>query len=163
MIAAGKGHKDMVDALLSHNCNLDVKDNEGETALMFAANNGHRHVVDALLAHKCNLDLQNNNGETALMIAQSNNHDEVVALIEIQLRRNRNWDRRKALMLVLVGSNYLPSSSPLIYPSSASSEGGAVRVVQTPVVMQHVHAGLTTSSEKVLCDLFLVQNIMCYI
>jgi hypothetical protein len=67
-------------------------------------------------------------------------------------------------MLLLVGSNYLPSSSPLVYPSSsASSEGGAVRVVQTPVVIQRVDAALTTSSEKVLCDMFLVQHIMRYI
>jgi hypothetical protein len=133
---------------------------------MIAADNGHKDVVNVLISHNCSLEVQDNEGLTALMTARRRNHVEIVELIENEnlLRRNRNWDRRKALMLLLVGSNYLPSSSPLVYPSSsASSEGGAVRVVQTPVVIQRVDAALTTSSEKVLCDMFLVQHIMRYI
>ena len=118
-------------------------------------------IVNALLAHK--LDLQDNNGETALILAASNDHFEIVALIVDQLRRNRNWDHRKALMLVLTGSNYLQSSSSSLIPSSSSVTVDAGLVVQAPVVIQRVDAALTTSSEKVLCDMFLVQHIMRYI
>jgi ankyrin repeat protein len=167
IIAANIGHKDVVDALISYRWyDLDVQDNNGETALMFAAENGHKDIVDVLISHKCDLNLKNKNGKTALMIAKSNNHVEVVALIENQLRRNRNWDHRKALMLVLAGSKYLPSSSSLLSSASSSSAvnagRGTGRVVQTPVVIPRVDVALT-SSEKVLCDLFLVQHIMRYI
>jgi ankyrin repeat protein len=156
MIAAGNGHKDIVDSLVAHNCNLDVQSNEGNTALMFAAMEDHKDVVEALIRHKCSLDLQNDDCETALSIAKDNDHVEIVVLIENQLRRNRNWDHRKALMLVLAGSDYL-------LPSSLSAAVDSGRVVQTPVVIQRVDAALTTSSEKVLCDIFLVQRIMRYI
>jgi hypothetical protein len=127
---------------------------------MWAAKEGHKDIVDALVAHNCRLDLQDINGETALMIAKRRNHVEVAALIENQLRQNRNWEHRKALMLVLAGSNYLLPSSSLMLPSAATGTG---RVAQTPVVIQRVDSALTTSSEKVLCDLFLVQHIMRYI
>ena len=127
-----------------------------------AAEEGHKHVVDALIRRKCSLNLENDQGKTALMLAKCNNHFEVAALIENQLRRNRNWDHRKALMLVLTGSNYLlPSSSSSLSAVAAAVDTG--RVVQTPVVIQREDAALTTSSEKVLCDMFLVQHIMRYI
>ena len=89
-------------------------------------------------------------------IAKDNDRVEIVALIENQLRRNRNWDRRRALMLVLTGSNNL-------LPSSSSVAVDAGRAVQTPVVIQRVDTALMTSSEKVLCNMFLVQHIMRYI
>jgi ankyrin repeat protein len=78
--------------------------------MMAAVNNGHKDIVDALIRHKCSLDLQNKKGKikTALMLAKSSNHVEMLELIEIQLRRNRNWDHKRALMMVLVGCNYLP-------------------------------------------------------
>jgi hypothetical protein len=102
-----------------------------------------------------------------LMIAKRKNHVEIVELIENQLRRDRNWEHRKALMLVLTGSkNLLPSSSSLLSSSIAgvaALEVGPGLVVQSPVVMQCVDAALTPSSEKVLCDVFLVQLIMRYI
>ena len=36
MAAANKGHLDVVRALVQHNAPLDVKDNDGDTALTFA-------------------------------------------------------------------------------------------------------------------------------
>ena len=159
-MAAEQGHKDIVDMLLAHNCSLDLQDIDGSSALIIAAAQGHKDIVDALVAHNCNLDLQDINGETALMIAKRGKHVEIVALIENQLRRNRIWDRRKGLMLVLAGSNYLLPSSSLMLSSAAIGTG---RVVQNPVVIQRADSALVTSSEKVLCDLFLVQHIMRYI
>jgi ankyrin repeat protein len=166
MLAAEKGHRHVVEALLAYKCNLlDLQNNEGVTALMNAARNGNKYIVEVLLAHNCKLNLRNNDGRTALMIAKRRKHFEVVALIENQLRRNRIWDRRKDLMLVLARNNYLPRSSPLISSLSAAvnSEVDTGRVVHTPVVIQREDAALMTSSEKVLCNMFLVQHIMRYI
>jgi ankyrin repeat protein len=120
---------------------------------MKAAVNRHKDIVDMLLAHNCDLDLRNEKGENALILAASNDHFEIVALIVDQLRRNRNWDHRKALMLVLAGSNYLPRSSP----SSSTA------VVDTGRVVQREDAALTTSSEKVSRNILLVRHIMRYI
>ncbi len=168
MYAAENGHKDIVDALIGKKCNLDLRDKNGFTAVMKAADKGHMGIVEVLLAHKCNLDLRNNKGRTALGIAKRRDDDEIVELIENQLYRNRNWDRRRDLMLVLARRNYLlPSSSSLTYPTAAKGKGkGRVgrRVVKTPVIKQRVDAALMTSSgEKVLCNMFLVHHIMRYI
>jgi ankyrin repeat protein len=162
MFAVAKDHKDIVDVLLAHNCNGDLQDNNGWNALMMAAEESHKDVVDALIRNKCSLDLQNNEGFTALSIAKDNDRVEIVALIEIQLRRNRNWDHRKALMLVLTGSNYLLQTSSLISSSSAAIVVDRGRVVLSPLVVGCEDADLT-GSKKVLCDMFLVQHIMRYI
>ena len=92
------------------------------------------------------------------MIAKNKNHDEIVALIENQHNRNRNWTHSKALliMLVLTMSNYLPSSS-------LSALINTERVVQTPIGIQRVDIDQTTNTKKVLRDMFLLQHIMRYI
>jgi len=161
MFAVTMGHNDVVDALLTHKCNMDLQNNEGWTSLMMAVIKGHKDIVAALLAHNCKLDLQSNNGNTALILAKRLKHVEVAALIENQLRRDRNWDHRKALMLVLTGSNYLlPSSSTSLVSSLVAAD--TERVAQTPEDVEREAADLT-NSEKVLCDMFLVQHIMRYI
>ena len=148
MLAINAGHNDIIDALIRHKCNLDMHNFAGWTALMCAANKGDKDVVEKLIRHKCNMKLHNYNGKTALMISKDKNHVEIVAFIENQLRRNLSWDRRKALMLVLATGRVRVRR----------------RVVQTPVIKQRVDdAALTTSSEKVLCDTFLLQHIMSYI
>ena len=155
------GGKRIVETLVAHNCKLDLQNEVGRTAVMMAARGNHKEIVEVLVAHKCDLDSEDCEGFTALAYAQLCKYVETFELIENQLRRNRNWEHRKALMLVLAGStNLLPSSSSIISPAAAVVGPG--RAVQTPGAIQRADAALT-SSEKVLCDLFLVQHIMRYI
>ena len=49
MLAAEKGHMDIVDALLAHNCNVDLQSNDCFTALMIAAEKGHEDIVEMLI------------------------------------------------------------------------------------------------------------------
>ncbi len=115
---------------------------------MLAVENGQKDVVDILVARNCNLDLQNNDGMTALMLTVRCHHTchaEMTTLIENKLRHNRNWAHRKAMMMVLAENRYmLPSPVP----------SAAVSLVPSSDVLTH---------EKVLGNIFLVQQIISYV
>ena len=49
MLAANKGYKSIVDALIAKKAALDLQDKDDMTALMLAANKGYKSIVDALL------------------------------------------------------------------------------------------------------------------
>jgi ankyrin repeat protein len=46
--AAEKGDIAVMQTLLAKGADVDVKDNDGVTALMYAAQNGHKHIVELL-------------------------------------------------------------------------------------------------------------------
>ena len=71
MRACLTGHKDVVQLLLEHSERIDLnaRDNDGRTALMFAVQNGHPNVVKSLVNHSdIDLNVTDNYGRTALMI-----------------------------------------------------------------------------------------------
>ncbi len=85
MIAAPQGNIDIVNSLIEKGANLDLKNNDGNTALMFVASNGNFdrginaiNIVKALIEKGANLDLKNNNGETADMVAIKYSNTEIV-------------------------------------------------------------------------------------
>ena len=61
---------------------VNVKNNNGTTALIWAASNGHAKVVSALIAAGADVNVKNNNGTTALMWAAYNGHAKVVSLLK---------------------------------------------------------------------------------
>jgi len=66
-LAAGNGHKNVVETLLTKNVNLNSKDNDGRTPLSWAAGNGHIEIIRRLLT-KDNIDLnsKDSDGQTPL-------------------------------------------------------------------------------------------------
>jgi len=50
MIASMKGNYEVVKALLARGAEVDLRDNDGFTALVLASARGHREVVKLLLA-----------------------------------------------------------------------------------------------------------------
>ena len=71
-----------VSDLLLKGGEVDKRDDDGVTALMYAAGNGYSEVVSTLLSHNASLDLQNDsNGETALMYAARYGDNEVVSTL----------------------------------------------------------------------------------
>ena len=60
---------------------LNVKDQNGMTALMLAAEKGHTEIVKTFIMLKANTKLTNKTGETALDIAKANGHTEMVKLL----------------------------------------------------------------------------------
>lgn len=74
MIASGLGESEIVDLLLSEGAQVDAKDGDGRTALMYAA--GHNQewtentdVIERLIRQGANIETQDEAGLTSLMYA----------------------------------------------------------------------------------------------
>jgi ankyrin repeat protein len=67
--------------ILSKGCNVDIRGNEGNTALIFAARYGRNEICELLITKGCNLDLKNYDDETALMWAAKKGHKEICELL----------------------------------------------------------------------------------
>lgn len=68
IVAAQRGHVQIVEALLKNNANANIKSPEGHTALTYAAENSHDGIVGALIRNGAKVNL-NNKGWTPLMSA----------------------------------------------------------------------------------------------
>jgi len=69
MIAASRGHTELVDVLAAHGAKLNRRNRFGATALMEASEKGHHDVVRKLVALGAEINLPHNNGNTALLAA----------------------------------------------------------------------------------------------
>jgi ankyrin repeat protein len=70
LIAAARGHAELVRELLKLHPDLDVQNHAGDTALLAAARGGHAAVCQLLLAAGSNTALRNVAGVTAAEVAQ---------------------------------------------------------------------------------------------
>jgi ankyrin repeat protein len=79
MIAALKGHSQVVKELLEAKANVNIQNVDKSTALMLAAKHGHLQIVKELLEKGADINIQNTKGETALMLAlHKKKHIEVI-------------------------------------------------------------------------------------
>jgi serine/threonine-protein phosphatase 6 regulatory ankyrin repeat subunit B len=81
MLAAGNGHKEVVQVLLNGGARVYDKDAKGYTALLLAARHGHRDVAELLLTRGANIQDKAINGCTALIAAAEHGHQDVVELL----------------------------------------------------------------------------------
>jgi len=90
MIAASKGHKDVVELLLSHGANINARyvdppgygsSDEGATALTFAAAEGHVDIVRFLISKGADGRIKNTNGYTPLIDAISRGHSDIARIL----------------------------------------------------------------------------------
>ena len=78
-LAAKHGHDNVVHALLSDSqCPVDVKGQDGYTALHYSCRYGHVDIVRTLVNHKANVNARTDSGDTPLTLAAINKHDNVV-------------------------------------------------------------------------------------
>ena len=94
--AARDGNIDAVEVLLKKDLDINIEDENGETALMLASQNGHHQIVELLLKEHANINQQNENEWTALMIASHNGHHQVVELLfkehaDINTQNKNGW------------------------------------------------------------------------
>jgi len=66
MLAAGKGHVEVVRTLLTHNVSVNDFNANGDTALHFACKNQHKEIIRLLLAAGAKKNAKNHQGELAL-------------------------------------------------------------------------------------------------
>lgn len=79
--ASLNGDLDQVSGLISKGLDINIKDDDARTALMYAAYNGHTEVVRRLLAKGALVNLSDTNGRTALMLASSGPFPDAVKLL----------------------------------------------------------------------------------
>ena len=80
MLASLQGHDSVVSALLAHttDADIDVKDNEGRTALHHATDNVHASIVELLMERRADMDTVDVQGFAPLHMAIANNSLELV-------------------------------------------------------------------------------------
>ncbi|XP_028312357.1 KN motif and ankyrin repeat domain-containing protein 1a isoform X2 [Gouania willdenowi] len=82
MLAVSHGRMDMVRALLAHQADVNVQDDEGSTALMCASEHGHVEIVKLLLAQPgCDATLSDSDESNALSIALEAGHKDIAVLL----------------------------------------------------------------------------------
>ncbi|OCL05848.1 ankyrin, partial [Glonium stellatum] len=66
LLAADKGHEEVVRLLIEKGADVNAKNNEGEAALHLAARNEHALVARLLIAGGADVNLSNDTGSTVL-------------------------------------------------------------------------------------------------
>jgi uncharacterized protein len=69
--------------LLNYGADVNMKDNQGETALMIAVKTSNTATAKALLQRGADMNLSNNDNKTALDIAKSNNDEIILSLLKL--------------------------------------------------------------------------------
>lgn len=82
MEAAGKGDISRVNELLAKGADVNIKNNDGQTALMFASDRGHVETVKVLMDKGADVNVKANDGRTALMRASASGHKEIIQLLK---------------------------------------------------------------------------------
>jgi len=105
--AAGAGDYARVKALTEAGANLNVRDEEGYTPLIWAAQHGNTRVADYLIAHGANLNPLDKGGYTPLMWACQEGHFSMVALLLTKGANPwvRNWHGQTAMELAAMYSH----------------------------------------------------------
>jgi len=76
--AARLGNTKIIETLLFEGIDVNVKDKDGWTALMWAADKCHFDVVELLLKNGANINMKNKNGKTAFLIAEEGMNLKIV-------------------------------------------------------------------------------------
>ncbi|KAJ9055747.1 hypothetical protein DSO57_1000605 [Entomophthora muscae] len=84
--ATSSGDDETINALLNHPpladfIDVDAKDEEGSTPLIYAACFGYYEVAKALVKAGASVNVQDKNGWPPLMWAMSNKHEDIVKLL----------------------------------------------------------------------------------
>lgn len=80
--AARIGNAKILEALLFEGIDVNVKDKDGWTALMWAAYKCHYEIVDLLLKNGADINMKDDNGKTAFLIAEGGMHNEIAELLK---------------------------------------------------------------------------------
>ncbi len=79
--AALNGESDIVNNIIGSGNDINVRDPDGRTALMYAAFNGHADIMEKLISNGAKINLTDNFGRTALMFASSVPNPEAVRIL----------------------------------------------------------------------------------
>ena len=112
MDGTGGANINVVDAIMQNGCNVNLRNKEGVTALMFAAMNGDNDVVQRLCDFGANLEIKGittKYTKTALLFAAENVHKDVVnTLLSFGANINvKSDDDDSNILMLLVNKNHI--------------------------------------------------------
>ena len=76
--AAKNGNYEIVKSLMFEGVDVNAKDSDGWTALMYAAQQGHVEIVNLLLKKGADISLKNNDGNTADELAYDHKFEQAL-------------------------------------------------------------------------------------
>jgi len=74
---------DLASLIIENGGNVDIKNNKGETPLMWAAGSGHLKLVKTLLEKGANPNLRDSEKRSLIKITSYDGHDHVVQHLEM--------------------------------------------------------------------------------
>lgn len=94
--AARNGNETRVRFLLEKEADVNIRETDGMTALMWSSYNGYDGIVRLLLDNGANVDIQNENGWTSLHCASRFGHTTIVKLLldhgaDVNVQEMNNW------------------------------------------------------------------------
>ncbi len=95
------GQEEIVKLLILYGADLNAKNNQGWTPLMWAAECGGANIVRILLNHGADALVKDRDGDTALMIAVYHGNEEIVKLLlnKDDRVRMKDYNGRNALSI----------------------------------------------------------------
>ena len=88
-MAAQEGYLEVVNWLIEKKAILDKRNPYGATALNLAVDGNHIAVVERLIQARANVNIPNYQGITPIQKAVARNYSVIVALLNIEISRNR--------------------------------------------------------------------------
>jgi ankyrin len=109
------GNEKLVDLLLAHSADLNVKTKDGYTPFMKASMHGHIHICLRLIRKGADITAINTFGETSLDIFGISNHEHLtgsmlqlyIDMIKAAWKKERIWLRRKHFVKCLMENQFL--------------------------------------------------------
>ena len=88
MVASGRMHPEVVKLLIDNGADVNARDGDGDTALMWAVIKDYSQeaveIVEFLITHGVDVNNKNEYGETVLMKALSNEYNSKVVKLLIE-------------------------------------------------------------------------------
>jgi ankyrin repeat protein len=85
--AVSGGHSQIVELLLKHNANPNVRESKGFTPLHTAAQNGNAQIIRALLYNGADISLHSHQGDLPIDLAMAGGHTDAAALLKEGITR----------------------------------------------------------------------------
>lgn len=173
--ASANGRLEMVEELLRHHADVDLKDENGYTALDHASCNGELEIVRELIKYHATIDLKCNSGNTALYLATRFGYVDIVReLLEYGDDPNESDSNIKPLhlaskskhpemvqQLIYHGANVHARTESGRTPLHLASAFGRLEIVK--ILIPYCDLSLTDAHGKTAVDLAKTEEIKAFL
>jgi len=90
IFAVEKGDSGVVAFLVEHGADVNAKDNNGITPLMYAVEKGDSEVVAFLVEHGAKVNAKDNYGDTPISYARSLDHHKIAEYLAEYLEKHKD-------------------------------------------------------------------------